>query len=159
MQLNGRGGTLRARDTPTRRSILPFFDRRNVPRTARYFEEKKNIDIFLLSASPPALTRATPASVRSRERHVPHGFISLSRFNFPLSSNRLTSRRVYRRKKKHLFAKWLAVRAPEHSWPRKKNAYRPRTPGGNKHIEFIALSATREKIFSFNARIVRRVPF
>lgn len=48
----------------------------------------------------------------------------------------------------------------KHFWFRgKKNAYRARTPGGNKHIEFIALSAAREKIFSFNARIARPVPF
>lgn len=48
----------------------------------------------------------------------------------------------------------------KHLWSRKKKrAYRARTPRGNKHIEFIALSAAREKIFSFNARIARRVPF
>lgn len=66
---------------------------------------------------------------------------------------------AFAEEEKHLFAKWLArsKRPGKHFWPRKKN--HAHTPGGNKHIEFIALSAAREKIFSFNARIARHVPF
>lgn len=47
--------------------------------------------------------------------------------------------------------------------PKKKKKKKPRIaprtpPGRNKHIEFIALSDAREKIFSFNARIARPRP-
>jgi len=134
-----------------------------VPRAARSASRGKRKYIFLLSAR--ALTRAIRAIQHppglERDTYRADSMPHRSRFN-SLLSNRLTFHP--RRKRKEIYiCKTEGRRVRMRAFPliaEKKRVLRARAPpGGNKHIEFIALSAAREKIFSFNVRIARCVPF